>query len=110
MSFLISDALAQDGAQPQMGIGGLLFPIILIVIFYFLLIRPQMKRQKEHRALVDALSKGDEVSLDGGVLGKIAAIDDQYVTLEVADGVQIIARRGAVNAVLPKNTLKDLRK
>ncbi len=110
MQFLISDAMAQtDGAagsaEPLLG---LLFPIGLIVILYFLMIRPQIKRQKEHKALVDSLSKGDEVVTVGGVAGRIVDIGDNFAQLEIADGVTIKIRRPSVEAVLPKGSLKEL--
>lgn len=109
MSFFISDALAQDGAaaagDPLLG---LLFPIGLIVILYFLMIRPQIKRQKQQKALVEALAKGDEVLTMGGVAGRIVDIGDNFAKLEVADNVVIKIRRQAVEAVLPKGTLKEL--
>lgn len=109
MGFFISDAMAQDGAA---GAGnpllGMLFPIGLIVILYFVMIRPQIKRQKEHKALVDGLSRGDEVVTIGGVAGRILELGDNFVQIEVADGVNIKVRRPAVEAVLPKGSLKEL--
>ena len=88
-------------------------PIVLIfVIFYFLLIRPQVKRQKEHKTMVDALNKGDEVVTAGGIVGKITDIADQYITLQVAavngQPVQISMQRSAVQTLLPKGTVKSL--
>ncbi|WPL15645.1 preprotein translocase subunit YajC [Thiorhodovibrio winogradskyi] len=110
MSFFISDAMAQveGGAGPADPFLGLLFPIGLIIILYFLMIRPQIKRQKEHKALVDGLSKGDEVVTMGGVAGRIVDIGDNFAQLEVADGVTIKIRRPSVEAVLPKGSLKEL--
>ena len=110
MSFLISDALAgaPAAAGPAGGLEGLIFPIGLIIILYFVMIRPQMRRQKEHRQLVESLKKGDEVQTEGGVLGRIVAIGDSFVNLEIADGVVIKLRRSAVATVLPKGTLKEL--
>lgn len=109
MSFFISDALAQGGAG---GAGesmlGLLFPIGLIVILYFLMIRPQLKRQKEHKALVEGLSKGDEVVTMGGVAGRVVELGESFAQLEVSDKVIIKIRRQAVEAVLPKGSLKEL--
>jgi preprotein translocase subunit YajC len=108
MSFFISDALANEAAQAQGGgLEALLFPVGLIVLLYFMMIRPQMKRQKEHKQLVDSLAKGDEVQIEAGIMGKITSISDDLVTLEVADGVELKVRRLSVAAVLPKGTLAD---
>lgn len=114
MSLFISQAFADNGAaaaqpanDPMMG---MLFFIGMIVIFYFLLIRPQQKRAKEHRKLVEALGKGDEVVTNGGVLGKIIDVGEQYLTVEVADNVQIKIQRQAVSTVLPKGSLKAAEK
>ena len=109
MSFFISDAMAQaaEGAG-QPGLEGLLLPIGLIVMLYFLMIRPQMKRQKEHKKLVEALAKGDEVQTEGGMMGKISDLDDNFIKLEIAEGTEVKFRRSAVSAVMPKGTLKEL--
>jgi preprotein translocase subunit YajC len=108
MSFFISDAMAQGGASAGDSLLGLLFPIGLIVILYFLMIRPQIKRQKEHRALVEGLSKGDEVITMGGVAGRVMDLGENFAQVEVADNVTIKVRRQAVEAVLPKGSLKEL--
>lgn len=110
MSFFISDALAQAPAAPSGAdpIMGLLFPIGLILILYFFMIRPQVKRQKEHKKLVEGLAKGDEVVTLGGMVGRITDLADDFATLEVAEGVHIKIRRPAVEAVLPKGTLKEI--
>jgi len=110
MSFLISDALAQAPAAASQGTGieGLILPIGLIIILYFFMIRPQMKRQKEHRKLVEALAKGDEVQTSGGMMGKITDLGDNFVKIEVADNVVVTVRRGAIEAVMPKGSLKEL--
>ncbi len=109
MNFFISDALAEGTTQaPQSGgFEAMIFPLGLIVLLYFMMIRPQMKRQKEHKKLVDALAKGDEVQIEAGIMGKITALNDEQVTLEIADGVRIKVRRLSVAAVLPKGTLAD---
>ncbi|MGD2084410.1 MAG: preprotein translocase subunit YajC [Chromatiales bacterium] len=111
MSFFISDALAEAPAaaaqQPGL-IESLIFPIGLIAILYFFMIRPQMKRQKEHRKMVEALAKGDEVQTEGGILGKIVELGDNFAKVEVADGVILTLRRQAVTAVMPKGTLKEI--
>ena len=80
--------------------------ILMFVVLYFVMIRPQMKRQKEHRALIDALAKGDEVVIAGGVIGKIAKLSETYVHVEVAQGVEIQVQRPSVIQVLPKGTFK----
>lgn len=86
---------------------GFLPLIIIFVIFYFLLLRPQMKRAKEQRKMVEALSKNDEVVTTGGLLGKIIEVEDAFLTLEVADGVRVKVQKNAVTALLPKGTVKS---
>jgi preprotein translocase subunit YajC len=109
MSFFISDALAQDAAASQGDpLLGLLFPIGLVVLLYFLMIRPQVKRQKAHKKLVEALAKGDEVATTGGIVGRITGLGEDYAQLEVTDGVVVKIRRQAIEAILPKGSLKDL--
>ena len=106
MDFFVQPAWAQ-AAQQQPDMLTSFLPLILIfVVFYFLLIRPQTKRAKEHRAMVSALQPGDEVITDGGVLGEITATDDQFATVEVAKGVEVRVQKGSVSAVLPKGTYK----
>jgi len=80
--------------------------ILMFAVLYFVMIRPQQKRQKEARAMLDALAKGDEVATAGGVLGKVSVLGDQYLTLEIANGVEIKVQRTAVVQVLPKGTIK----
>ena len=107
---LISSAYAQ-AAAPSGGDPGFLgfLPIILMfVLLYFLMIRPQMKRAKEAKALVEALQKGDEVITAGGVVGRITKLGEQYVTLEIAPQTEIVVQRAAVQAPLPKGTIKSL--
>jgi preprotein translocase subunit YajC len=110
MSLLIASAHAQtEGAPPA---GGELFQILflvgLFVLFYFIAIRPQRKRQKEHQQLVAALSKGDEVVTSSGILGKVTGLDDNYMVLNVANNVDMKFQRVHVHAVLPKGTLKSI--
>ena len=106
MSWFIEDAYAQAGGQPDPLLSFL--PLILIfVVFYFLLIRPQNKRQKEHREMVANLGVGDEVVTAGGVLGKVTEISEQFVQVEVANGVVIKVQRHTIGGVLPKGTLKS---
>ncbi len=110
MSFFIADALAEApaaAAQPSM-IESLIFPIGLFVIFYFFFIRPQIKRQKDHKKLIDTLGKGDEVQTEGGLLGRIVELTDDYAKVEVADNVVLTVRRASVLVVLPKGTLKEI--
>ena len=84
-------------------------PIILMfVVLYFLMIRPQMKRQKEQKAMMDALAKGDEVVTSGGMLGRITKVADGYITIEVSEGTEVIVQKGAVTTLLPKGTIKGL--
>ena len=79
---------------------------LIFLIFYFLLIRPQQKKQKEHRAMVDALAVGTEIVTGGGVLGKVTAVGEQFLTVEVSDGVTVKVQRHSISAVLPKDTIK----
>ena len=108
MSFLISDAYAE--AAPAASGGDPLYSLIFfggfILIFYFILIRPQQKRAKEHRNLVAALSKGDEVVTNGGILGKVTEVGDEYISVELADNVTVRLQKQAVSSVLPKGSLK----
>ena len=83
-------------------------PIGLIIMLYFLMIRPQMKRQKEHKKLVESLAKGDEVQAEGGLMGKITDIGDNFVQMEIAEGVEVKIRRQGIAAVMPKGSLKEL--
>ena len=87
--------------------GMLLFPIILIGVMYFLMIRPQMKRAKEHKGMLDKLSKGDEVITSGGIAGTVTDIGENFITVEVADNVRLRVQKAAVGNVLPKGTLKS---
>jgi preprotein translocase subunit YajC len=106
---LISSAYAQasaPGGDP--GFMGLLPIILMFVLLYFLMIRPQMKRAKEARAMVEALQKGDEVITAGGMLGRISKISDSYITLEIAPNTEISIQKAAVQMLLPKGTLKTL--
>ncbi len=106
--FLIPSAHAQAAGAPQGGgMGMLLFPIILIGVMYFLMIRPQMKRAKEHKGMLDKLSKGDEVITSGGIAGVITDIGENFITVEVADDVRLRVQKAAVGNVLPKGTLKS---
>jgi preprotein translocase subunit YajC len=107
---LISSAYAQApaGGAGDAGLMGFLPIILMFVLLYFLMIRPQMKRAKEQRAMVDALQKGDEVATAGGVLGKITHVAEAYVTVEIAPNVEVSLQKAAVQTLLPKGTLKSL--
>lgn len=112
MSFFISQAMADAGAAAPAGpsaIGQLVMLGGFVLIFYFLLWRPQSKRAKEHRELVSNLGKGDEVATTGGMLGKITAVTDDYVAMEIADGTEVKLQKVAVTAVLPKGTIKSVK-
>ena len=105
----ISTAYAQTAPAAASGGDTLmsLLPLVLMfVVLYFIMIRPQMKRQKEHRAMIEALAKGDEVITAGGVLGRVTKLGDTYLGLEVGNGVELQVQRSAVVQVLPKGTLK----
>ncbi len=106
---LISSAFAQTAApaaSPESSLLSLLPLVAMFVVLYFIMIRPQMKRQKELRAMIEALAKGDEVVTAGGVLGRISKLGDSVLHIEVASGVELQVQRSAVAQVLPKGTLK----
>ena len=108
MDWLISTAAAQGAGAP----GGqsnfmLFFPILMVVVFYFLLIRPQSKRAKEHTARVSALEVGAEVATNGGILGKVTEVGEQFLTVEIAPNVNVKVQRHTVAQVLPKGTIKS---
>ena len=108
---MISLAHAQTAgaaADPTGGFMQLLPMILMFVVLYFLMIRPQMKKAKEHKALLAALAKGDEVVTGGGLVGKITTVGDNYVTLEIAEGTEVTVQKPAIGLVLPKGTLKSL--
>ena len=111
MNLILSDAWAEGpapAAGPAAGGGlmGFLPLVVIFVIFYFLLIRPQSKRAKEHKAMVDALAKGDEIVTGGGMLGRVSKLGDNFIGVEIANGVEIQLQRSAVVQVLPKGTIK----
>ena len=105
---LISPAYAQAAAGGDSGIIGFLPIILMFGLLYFLMIRPQMKRAKEQKAMIEALQKGDEVVAAGGLIGRITKITDQYVTLEIAPSTEVVVQRAAVQTPLPKGTIKSL--
>lgn len=105
----ISSAFAQTApaaASEGSALLGMLPIVLMFVVLYFIMIRPQMKKQKEHRAMVEALAKGDEVVTAGGLLGRISSVGDNHLGLEIANGVEVQIQRHAVAQVLPKGTLK----
>ncbi len=108
----ISSAFAQTapaaaaGGDMQSSLMSMLPLVLMFVVLYFVMIRPQMKKQKEHRSMIDALAKGDEVATAGGVLGKVTKLGDSYLGLEIATGVEVQVQRSAVVQVLPKGTMK----
>jgi preprotein translocase subunit YajC len=107
----ISNAFAQTAPAAAEGglmgsLTGMLPLVLMFVVLYFIMIRPQMKRQKEHRAMIDALAKGDEIVTSGGILGKVSRLGEGFVHIEIAEGVEVQIQRAAVAQVLPKGTLK----
>ncbi|HQU79161.1 MAG TPA: preprotein translocase subunit YajC [Azonexus sp.] len=108
---MISLAHAQTAAASSDPTGGLmqLLPMILMfAVLWFLMVRPQMKKAKEHKALIAAIAKGDEVVTGGGLVGKVVKIGENYVTLEIAEGTEVVVQKPAIGLVLPKGTLKSL--
>ena len=107
LDFFISSAWAAEAA-PQGGLISMLPLFILFAVFWFFLIRPQMKQAKEHKTMVEALAKGDEVVTTGGLLGKIKEIGDNFIVLEIAKEIQVKIQKNAISTVLPKGTIKTL--
>ena len=104
----ISSAFAQSasGGDMQSSLMSMAPLVLMFVVLYFVMIRPQMRRQKEHRAMIEALAKGDEVATVGGVLGRVTKLGDAYLSVEIANGVEVQVQRSAVVQVLPKGTIK----
>ena len=110
MNFLFSNAYAQDAGQaqqPSLAYNLLLFGGMFF-LFWLILWRPQSKRAKEHRDLVGSISKGDEVMTSGGLLGKVTKVNDEYIAVEISDGVQIKLQKSSVAAALPKGTINQI--
>lgn len=108
----ISSAIAQTapaaaaGGDMQSSLMGMLPLVLMFVVLYFVMIRPQMKKAKEHKAMIDALARGDEVATAGGILGKVTKLGEGFISIEIANGVEVQLQRGAVVQVLPKGSLK----
>lgn len=108
----ISSAIAQTapaaaaGGDMQSSLMGMLPLVLMFVVLYFVMIRPQMKKAKEHKAMIEALAKGDEVATAGGILGKVTKLGDSFIDIEVANGVEVHLQRSAVVQVLPKGSIK----
>ena len=104
----ISSAYAQTAAGGDMSstLTGMLPLVLMFVVLYFVMIRPQMKRQKEHKSMIEALARGDEVATSGGLMGKVTKLQESHLSLEIANGVEVQVQRSAVVQVLPKGTLK----
>ena len=110
MSFFISDAMAAAAPAATAQADSFSFIMIAAILFlgYFMLIRPQNKRAKEHRDLLSRLKKGDEIITSGGILAKVISLDEQYIKVSLVEGIEVHLQKGAVSAVLPKGTLKSL--
>lgn len=109
MSFFIGDAMAQSAGGQQGGLLELILPLLLMFgIFYFLLIRPQQKKAKEHKNMVASLKKGDEIVTSGGILARVSEVEETFMTCKIAENVEIKVQSHAVSAVLPKGTIKKL--
>jgi preprotein translocase subunit YajC len=108
MNFFIADAFAQNASAGQEpGMSGFLIMLVPIVVLWFLMIRPQMKRQKEHTKMVETLSKGDEAVTTGGILGRITEVGDSFVKLEIAKSTEVKVQRHAIATMMPKGTIKE---
>ena len=106
MDLFISSAWAQEAPAQGGGIMGLLPLFVIFAVFYFFLIRPQMKQAKEHKQMVESLSKGDEVVTNGGLLGKINKVGDNFIILEIASDIEVKVQKHAISATMPKGTIK----
>ncbi|TFH86982.1 preprotein translocase subunit YajC [Billgrantia azerbaijanica] len=107
LDFFISPAYAQD-APAGGGIAQIVMLVGFVLIFYFLLWRPQAKRAKQHKELIGGLSKGDEIVIGGGLVGRITKVSDEFISMEIADGTEVNVQKSAVAAVLPKGTIKSI--
>ena len=100
---------AAGGGDMLSSLTGMLPLVLMFVVLYFVMIRPQMKKQKEHRSMIDALAKGDEVATAGGMLGKVTKLGDAYLTLELTEGVEVQLQRSAIVQVLPKGAMSAMK-
>jgi preprotein translocase subunit YajC len=108
-AYAVDVPAAGAAAQQHGSVWGMLWlPLLLIVVFYFLLIRPQSKRAKEHRALIEAVSVGDEVITTGGIIGRVARLKDNFVVLELTKGMEVTMQKGSIASVLPKGTIDSI--
>lgn len=107
LEFFISPAHAQDAAAGG-GIAQIVMLVGFVAIFYFLLWRPQSKRAKQHKQLINNLEKGDEIVIGGGLVGRVTKVSDEFLSMEVADGTEVNVQKNAVAAVLPKGTIKSI--
>lgn len=111
MSFFISDAVAEAApASSSPGVEGLLFPLAILAFFYFLFIRPQSKKAKEQKQMLTTLGKGSEVVTSGGILGKVAQVDENFIKIEVSDNTFMYVQRHAIANMMPKGTYKTINK
>ena len=111
MSFFISDALAEGGAAAQQpGLEGMLFPLAILAFFYILFLRPQAKRAKEKKQMVETLAKGVEVVTSGGILGRVVDVDDNFVKIEISENMFIQVQRHNIESLMPKGTFKAMHK
>ena len=110
LGFFVSDAWAQaaPAQAPQSGLSFFLPMVVLIALMYFLMIRPQQKRQKELKQMIDSLTAGNEVVTGGGILGKVTDVGEQFLTVEISDGVRVKIQKHSVAAVLPKDTIRNV--
>lgn len=110
MNFFISDAFAQAApGSSEPPLAGLILPLAILAFFYFLFIRPQQKRQKEHKKLINALSKGNEIVTNGGLLGKVVDLDENFVKIEVSENTYVQIQRRAIGSLMPKGTYKTVK-
>ena len=108
LNFFISNAWAQSASPQGGGTSFIIMMVVFVAIFYFIIIRPQTKQAKEHKAMLEALSKGDEIVTNGGIVGRINKIGDNFMAIEIATDLEIKVQKHAVTAVLPKGTMKSL--